>query len=695
MKSGYKCSAKRIAAIGVMLCMFVLTCLTVTSVLNTKAEESIGQGHVNYDVTGLRIRKGPTTNSSIITTVSGGFKFDIYEETTDDDGDTWYGIGFYLNGSYERGYIYGGYITVDKRNDYEPDADFEEYLDSQGFPDSYKEGLRQLHAQYPNWVFVADHNGKDWSDVVENQNVIGRSLIYGSAVSSWKSVADGCYDWESGKYTGLDGSWVQASSALVEYALDPRNFLNDTNIFMFENLAFDGSLQDESGLESMVSGTFMEDSNHDLSYEGTDYTYITGLLFAGQKSGVSPYHLASRILQEQGYDGYGSSISGTQSGYYGYYNYYNIGASPSAGSTAVQNGLRYASRTDESSLRPWNSRMKSIIGGAIFLGQSYINKGQNTLYYEKFDMTGRGHQYMTNVLAPRSESVKSAQGYSDSNKNNIAFIFRIPVYENMPENVCEIPTGDGSPNNRLSDLYVDGYSLTPTFSLYKTEYSLIVDYDTSSVYVGGSTLDSSADVSGLGYHDLSVGSNDITITVTADNGDNQDYTITVVRQDKEPDPTPEPDPEPTPDPEPDVAYPGFSTTLSVDEDEKYISGLTVSGYVQDVLDKIDNYNGAYSKILNKNGNEKDGLVGTGDILITYNSSGEEVSRYEIVIYGDVNGDGEIDLFDFAQIKRSILGIADPSGVYWKAADCNRDGELDLFDFAKVKRYILGIGSINQ
>ena len=429
----------------------------------------------------------------------------------------------------------------------------------------------------------------------------------------------------------------------------------------------------------------MDNSSHDLSYDGRNYTYITGLLLAGQESGVSPYHLASRILQEQGYDGHGSSISGTQSGYLGYYNYYNIGAYARGGLTAVQNGLEYASYPDSSTLRPWNTRMKSIIGGAIYLGKSYINRGQNTLYYEKFDMTGRGHQYMTNVLAPRSESVKSAQGYSDSHKNNIAFIFRIPVYENMPENVCEIPTGDGSPNNRLSDLYVDGYSLTPTFSLYKTEYSLIVDYDTSSVYVGGSTLDSSADVSGLGYHDLSVGSNDITITVTADNGDNQDYTITVVRQDKEPDPTPEPD----------VAYPGFSTTLSVDEDEKYISGLTVSGYVQDVLDKIDNYNGAYSKILNKNGNEKDGLVGTGDILITYNSSGEEVSRYEIILYGDVNGDGEIDLFDFAQIKRSILGIAEPSGVYWKAADCNRDGELDLFDFAMVKRYILGVGSINQ
>lgn len=694
MKSGYKCSAKRIAAIGVMLCMLVLTCLTVTSVLNTKAEESIGQGHVNYDVTDLRIRTSPVSGS-VITKVDGGFKFDIYEEVDTSSG-LWYGIGFYLNGDYYRGYVTSEYVTVDKRNDYKPDADFEEYLDSQGFPDSYKDGLRQLHAQYPNWVFVADHNGKDWSDVLENQNVIGRSLTYGSAKSSWKSVADGCYDWESGQYTQLDsGGWVQASSALVEYALDPRNFLNADNIFMFENLSFDSSLQGESGLESMVDGTFMENSSHDLTYDGRNYTYITGLLLAGQESGVSPYHLASRILQEQGNSGYGSSISGIQSGYRGYYNYYNIGAYASGGLTAVQNGLKYASRTDDETLRPWNTRMKSIIGGAIYLGKSYINRGQNTLYYEKFDMTGRGHQYMTNVLAPRSESVKSAQGYSDSNKNNIAFIFRIPVYENMPENVCEIPTGDGSPNNRLSDLYVDGYSLTPTFSLYKTEYSLIVDYDTSSVYVGGSTLDSSADVSGLGYHDLSVGSNDITITVMAANGDNQDYTITVVRQDKEPDPTPEPDPEPTPDPEPDVAYPGFSTTLSVDEDEKYISGLTVSGYVQDVLDKIDNYNGAYSKILNKNGNEKDGLVGTGDILITYNSSGEEVSRYEIVLYGDANGDGEVDLFDFVVVKRSILGISEPSGIYWKAADCNKDGEIDLFDFVVIKRYILGLGDVNQ
>ncbi len=677
--------------------MLALLGTAVVSVMNTKAESVIAQGHVKYDVTNLRIRKSPVTGE-VITKVDGGFKFDIYEEVNTDSGTVWYSIGFNNNGSYIRGYVSSDYTTVDKRTDYKPDADFEEYLNSQGFPVSYKDSLRQLHAQYPNWIFVADHNGKDWSEVLENQNVLGRSLTYGSAVSSWKSVAEGCYDWESGTYTELDsGGWVQASSALVEYALDPRNFLNETNIFMFENLAFDGSVQDADGLANMTSGTFMENSSHELIYNGTSYTYITGLLYAGQESGVNPYHLASRILQEQGYDGHGSSISGTQSGYEGYYNYFNIGAYASGGRTAVQNGLRYASSSDSSTLRPWNSRMKSMIGGAIYLGKSWINKGQDTLYYEKFDMSGRGHQYMTNVLAPRSESVKSAQGYSDSNKESIAFVFKIPVYENMPENVCAIPTGDGSPNNRLESLYVDGCSLTPTFSIYTTEYSLIVDYNTTSINVSGSALDSSAEISGLGNHELAVGSNEITVTVTADNGEVQNYTITVVRQDNEPTPapTPTPAPEPTPQPDNSVSYPGFSTSLSVDESTKYISGIAISSNVSDVLGKINNYDGAYSKLLNKNGNEKDGLVGTGDILITYNSSGDEVSRYEIIIYGDANGDGEVDLFDFAQVKRAILGISEPSGIYWKAADCNRDGELDLFDFAMVKRYILGIGSINQ
>lgn len=72
----------------------------------------------------------------------------------------------------------------------------------------------------PLWVFVADHNGRDWNTMVNAQKVIGRSLIYSSADSSWKSTAEGCYDWETGEYTILDsGGWVQASEGLVKYAM--------------------------------------------------------------------------------------------------------------------------------------------------------------------------------------------------------------------------------------------------------------------------------------------------------------------------------------------------------------------------------------------------------------------------------------------------------------------------------------------
>lgn len=689
MKLNYKDCVKRIISICLIAVMLVSGYYAYSEAMSAKADEIIATGHVNYGVTNLRIRTSPG-DGDVITKVNGGFKFDVYSEVNIGAEYSWYDIGFYLDGEYRRGYITSEYTTLDRRNDYTPDADFEAYLDSQGFPESYKDGLRQLHAQYPNWVFVADHNGNDWNDVVNNQNVLGRSLTYGSAKSSWKSVAEGCYDWTEGKYTEFDsGGWVQASSALVQYALDPRNFLNDVNIFMFENLSFDGSLQNEEGIASMLQGTFMENSDHDLTYNENGYTYISGLLLAGERSGVSPYHLASRILQEQGYSGYGNSISGTQSGYWGYYNYYNIGAYASGGLTAVQNGLRYASRTDSATLRPWNTRMKSIIGGAIYLGKSYINKGQNTLYYEKFDMTGAGHQYMTNVLAPRSESVKSSQGYSDSNRENIAFVFRIPVYENMPESVCALPDGDGSPNNRLGNLYVDGYSITPTFSLYTTEYSLIVGNETSSVYIGGSALDSSASVEGLGNYELQVGDNNITITVTAANGESQQYSINIVREGKAPEPTPEPEPEPSEN------YPGFTTALNVDESDKTISGIEISSSVEDVLNNISNYEGMYSKVLNKNGNEKDGIVGTGDILMTFDSDGNRISSYQIVIYGDINGDGAIDVFDFAMVKRYILGLSDITGINAKAADCYRDGTIDVFDFSTIKRYILGLGSVRQ
>lgn len=686
--------------LAVILCAVAISGYTSLVLPVTVYAETGKTGTVDAGVTGLRIRTSTDTSSTanVITKVSGGFRFDILDTVQTSDTYAWYYVGFYLNGTYTKGYVTSEYVTIDSNDiDYSEDSDFEEYLNSQGFPESYKEDLRQLHAKYPKWIFQADFVDKDWDTVVENENVLGRSLIYGSAKSSWKSTAEGAYDWESGSWYEMDsGGWVQASSELVQYALDPRNFLNETNIFMFEDLSYNNSVQSESGVSNIIEGTFMEDSSHDLSYDGEDYEYPSALMYAGRASGVSPYHLATRIIQEQGRTGQGNSISGTVSGYEGYYNYYNQGAYKTATASAVINGLKYAAKTDSATLRPWNTRMKSVIGGAIYIGSRYINRGQDTIYYEKFDMvTPYTHQYMTNVLAPRSESVTASNAYSTATKQNTALVFKIPVYKNMPSSICELPTGDGSPNNALSSLEVEGYSITPTFSMFTTEYDLIVEHSVSSVEILADAADSSADVSGTGSHALNVGANTINITVISQSGVEKTYTIRIVRKagsssggdsgnnsgdnsggssEKG----------------------GFTSDFLTDNASGIISRVGVGSAASDVLNHISFTGGAYGKIYDSKGSEKDGIVGTGDKFIAYDASGNVIGSYTFVIYGDVNGDGQITSMDLLYVKRHILQTKELEGVYLVAADANRGNDgITSIDLLYIKRHILDIRYIEQ
>lgn len=171
---------------------------------------------------------------------------------------------------------------------------------------------------------------------------------------------------------------------------------------------------------------------------------------------MSPYHLASRIKQEVGPFLSHNSISGTVPGYEALYNFYNIGATSSPEPMgAIKNGLQYArdgkgaSQATKDKYRiPWNTKEKAITGGSIFIGSSYINVGQNTIYLQKFDVnddrpgTLFTHQYMTNVLAPYSEAKSIYNGYQKSGLLDLDMTFIIPVYNNMPE----VPTKSPSVN---------------------------------------------------------------------------------------------------------------------------------------------------------------------------------------------------------------------------------------------------------
>ena len=439
------CKSAGVAIIMTICLVVIHTIADNKTIVNVSAMSYVGIV-TDVDSGGLRVRSyaDTSTTDNIITKIYSGDKVDILDTVY--NGDTkWYQIGFWVGDEYISGYSSADYISVSVIDDSGDSGnntyDFEEYMNEQGFPESYKAGLRQLHQEYPDWVFVADHVNRNWEDIISNENVLGRSLVYGYAKDSWKSRAEGAYDSHTGEYTVFDsGGWVQASDGLVRYAIDPRNFLNRTNIFMFEDLAYSADIQNEQGVKNIIAGSFMENSSHQLYFDNMNFTYSSGLMYAGYVSGVSPYHLATRIIQEQGINGQGLSISGTVAGYEGLFNYYNQGAYKSGSISAIENGLIYASKNDASTYRAWNNRMNSIVGGAKIIGKNYINRGQNTLYYEKFDMiTPYSHQYMTFILAPRQESVTASKAYSEQVKSSTALRFVIPIYNDMPYEACPLP----------------------------------------------------------------------------------------------------------------------------------------------------------------------------------------------------------------------------------------------------------------
>lgn len=641
----------------------------------------------------LNVRTGPGTGYSKLThggtnvKLTNGQKVTITGESYASDGAKWYHIAFTYSGASLTGYAHSNYIYVEADVDYTPDADFESYLNSQKFPESYKESLRKLHAKYPNWVFVADHLKYDWNEVVKNESVTGRSLISMSSISSWKSTEADAYNWDTGKWYGFDGgSWAAASKELVAYALDPRNFLDEKYIFQFELLSYQSSYQTQSGLQNMLSGTFME-SQTISNDRGGSMTYAEALMNAAATSGVSPYCLASSIIQEQGRAGTSHSISGTLNGYQGYYNYYNWGAYAGGGNSAVVNGLIYAKKTDSYSLRPWNSRYKSIVGGAKLFGKNYINIGQDTIYYKKFDFVGTPytHQYMTHIIAARNEGLSASNGYSDSMKKTIPIVFKIPVFQNMPDSVCTIPTGDGSPNSCLASLTVSAGNLTPGFQKFTNTYDVTVDNSVTSITVDAKAIDSSAKVTGTGNYGLNVGNNDIVIKVTAGNGTVRSYTIHVNRKAAQNPSTPT-----TPG---DDAVSYKVTNVSVDENTGILTGIS-EGMTVDTLKSCFQVNNGSVQILDSAGNQKSGAVGSGDRIRILNRNGQLYKEFTAVLYGDVNGDGSINMKDAYLIKRDILGEGKLTGAYQTAGDVSRNGDgITVKDAYIIKRHILGEAKI--
>ena len=223
--------------------------------------------------------------------------------------------------------------------------------------------------------------------------------------------------------------------------MDPRNSLYYEDVFQFLELSFDNnSTYDANIIKSILKNSFLDDGNLD--------TYITTIMNRSKEKNVNPYYIAGKIIQEQGTKG-GATFKmkyteNDKTTYY--YNIFNINATGGTTSAIVSNALDWAKD------KGWDTIEKCLIGGVDFIANGYITIGQDTMYFEKFDViadTYYTHQYAQDVMYAQNQGEKLRRILEGINATEHAYTFVIPLFENMPSSACKRPstTRTNSDNN--------------------------------------------------------------------------------------------------------------------------------------------------------------------------------------------------------------------------------------------------------
>lgn len=590
---------------------------------------------------------------------------EMFEVLGEENG--FYKISLQFNSYYYTGYISKGTSSkayVETKTFKVTDGDINQML-TLGFPKSYAEKLAKLKVSHPNWQFVPYKVNATWDEVIAGETkYISTNLINGSN-TSLRNTEDGAY--VNGKWTEFaGGGWYSASKQTVKYFIDPRNFLNDGHVFMFEVLNFDSGVQTTELLQSLLNGTFMSGNAfyYNDKNEKVNISYAQTFRDAGEKNQISSVHLISRVIQEQGSKG-SSLSSGDNSEYPGYYNFFNINANGKTTSEVIHNGLAYAKK------KGWNSPYNAIIGGAALLND-YIKYGQNTLYLQKFDFAGDTYystQYMQNIRAPYSESYTAYSAYVKNNSLDIKFTFSVPVFKGtMPDKTSlDIKYNEDS---SLSKLSVTSCNLNPSFTSSAYNYTCYVDKNVDNITVNASPTASTSTVKGTGKFDLNKDVTVLEIIVTSAAGTTSTYKITVNKVDEV------------------VLTPDeILAKMQISNKGGYISGFDL-GSDANSFNKL--LNSVYPKAVSQISENK--VLYTGmNIKITSGIT----SNYTVVIYGDNNGDGVIDILDLLKIQKHLLGVNKLKNAYLNASDINKDGNVDIIDLLKIQKHILNVSKIEQ
>jgi len=526
-------------------------------------------------------------------------------------------------------------------------------IDSNQYP-QIKEMIQSLQKQHPNWKFKILYTDILWNDAIANEYVghgaSPRNLVPANNVSyggQWICSVCG-----AGK-TYDSGNWYCASEAAIAYMIDARNSLNSSDIFQFMELSY--SECNVQSLKTMVANSFISSDS-----------CVNAILQAAQTHNVNPYYIVARIFQEQGRDG--STLSkgqGYNGQYVGVYNVFNIGANGNGKETVILNGLKKAQDNG------WTTLESSIIGGTQIIAKSYISRGQNTLYLQKFDVDNSDgnlywHQYMQNILAAQKEGETLRKTFANMGSLDGEYTFIIPVFKNMPKTAAPRPstTTINMPTstelvriNVTNSLYLrnqPGKNSTKIASIYKDE--IVTRLEKATTKVDGTYWD---------YIMKSDGTRGYSARETYES--ESTYKLYLVPINTE---------------EAEDSKDSASTTVikneKVEIDMETNVTTTIPGATVQDLESL-----MTTDVVIKNAKGEvlapDSKLGTGCVI---NDS------YTVVVLGDVNGDAEINSGDLFYTQKYLLKKVTFEDSTMKACDVNNDNEINSGDLFFIQKYLL-------
>ncbi len=490
----------------------------------------------------------------------------------------------------------------------------------------YRSLLEGLATSNQNWTFKLYETGLDWETVInsEYQGHGGspKNLVPSNYSEAWICPICGTRNYDT------SGRWYCASRSAIEHTMDPRNTLNETSVFQYLQLSNDLNITKDQVATMASKISYLNDQTLiDAIYEvanNPDYN-------------INPFYIIGKILQEQG-SGASSLCSGQgyNGQYVGYYNLFNVGASGNSTEEVILNGLSYAQS------KGWDTPQKSIMGGLNLL-KTYISRGQNTLYFQKFNVVCSpyySNQYAQNILDSQSIGSILKGYYRDANLLDSSFTFIIPLYENMPTAAVQSPTvtsqtGEIAHVNANGGLALHSSPNGPTIA-YVNNGTQVLITERATEKIGDYYWDCVSTPNGTGYMARESKDGSKTYLVV------ESGTVPVVPTQK----------------------------IKIEEETILIvPGITISD-IEGATTTSETF-------------------GTGaKVLIGEN-------EYTLIMVGDVNGDGIINSGDLLKIQKHLLSVINLNDtIYIKSADANRDNLINSGDLLKIQKYLLKVSNIN-